>query len=240
MTNNFEKNNFEPFKHKIFKDENFNFKTFINDLPIIPSVYFKKDDTIGSNIINAYYTVKINLEKLETIKKFILTIIDSSLKNQLEKINIDTEKHKYKLFRDNLIFKFNNSLSETFPYQNDFVKFHKKFVSENSNLFKNIKTDVPLFFYLFQEKYTDNSKTYFINLFKEYIDVRKILLNYIKDNYGLLAFTSFFDLYENIDFKKLKDKCLLKIKIIVRIILKMKINISFMEIINLVILKVLE
>jgi hypothetical protein len=118
MTNNLTKSNLSPFvNERVVKDlklktgntiidKKFNFKDFIsnksNPLPLIPGIYFNnsedniKEDNIGSKIINNYYTIKICMKKLLIIKTFILSILDVSGSNDLDKINISREK--YKLF----------------------------------------------------------------------------------------------------------------------------------------------
>ena len=115
-----EKDNFTPFKERIFSDpahpNTFKFKDIIDNstrsnlLPLIPVIYFKTDknnntDNIGSKIIDNYYTIKILLKKLEKIKKIILDIIDTS-RSEFEKINVSREK--YKLNKDNLVHEFQN------------------------------------------------------------------------------------------------------------------------------------
>jgi hypothetical protein len=213
MTNNLTKSNLSPFVNKrIVKqniDKDFNFKDFIsnesNPLPLIPGIYFNSNekDNIGSKIINNYYTIKICMKNLLLIKTFILSILEVSGVNDLDKINIS--KEKYKLLKSDLIIPFNDTLSSTFKDQDYFKKFVTLYESQKYGIFKNFNLEIPYFFQIFQVEYNNSPKTFFISLFKKYIDLRKKILIYIHENFGLLAFTSFFDLSDNIDFGMLKN-----------------------------------
>ena len=109
MTDNLTSNNLSPFvSEKTLKElkvkngnkniyKKFNFKDFIsnenNPLPLIPGIYFNSDndikkDNIGSKIINNYYNIKICMKKLLLIKTFILSILEVSGSNDIDKINI--------------------------------------------------------------------------------------------------------------------------------------------------------
>ena len=209
MTENFTKNNFEPFKNKKLFNDEFTFKNMIEELPLIPGMYFKKNDSLGSSIINSYYSIKINLDKLRIIKQFILKILEVSFKNEV--INKHISKEKYKLVSNNLIINFGTNISDTFSNQkkfNDFIELYKK---EKYNILKNIKKDEPYFFSIFQNEYNGKSKTYFINLFKKYIEIRKQLLSYLSTDYGILAFDFLFNLNEVLDYEKIKVKLTNKI-----------------------------
>jgi hypothetical protein len=108
MNNNLTSSNLSPFVNKrIVKqedgkniDKDFNFKDFIsntsNPLPLIPGIYFNNNETdnIGSKIINNYYNIKICMKKLLLIKTFILSILEVSGVNDIDKINISKEKYK--------------------------------------------------------------------------------------------------------------------------------------------------
>ena len=222
MTDNLNKNNLSPFvsektvkKIKVKKDgknidKDFNFKDFISDgsnpLPLIPGIYFNSNietDNIGSKIINNYYTIKICMKKLLIIKTFILSILKVSGSNDIDKINIS--KEKYKLLKSDLIIPFNDTLSGTFKDQDYFKKFVKLYKDQKYGIFKNFNLEIPYFFQIFQIEYNNVPKTFFISLFNKYITLRKKILSYISENFGLLAFESFFDLSDNIDFGMLKN-----------------------------------
>ena len=127
-----------------------------------------------------------------------------SQKVDFEKINVS--KEKYKLVKENengnnLIFKFKEKLSETFTKYDikkssskEFKNFIKKFINNKYSILKKNDSEIPLFFKIFQNEYKNNanSKSFFIKLFKEYINLRKNLLKYIEDNYGLLSFSFMF------------------------------------------------
>jgi hypothetical protein len=256
---NLERDNFKPFKQRIFKNllkpispDIFDFKDIIefrtnnNLLPLIPVIYFKKNDlditdNIGSEIINNYYTIKILLKKLEKIKKIILDIIDTS-RSEFEKINVSREK--YKLNKDNLVHPFENyktgdifkidrekfdfefhpehlfkkDYESIFENQDEFIEFVDKFIYygnrtddiENYSLFKNSNDKYPYFYKIFQNEYKGKSKTYFVNLFKKYFELRKIILKQVRENHGLLAFTLFFDLTASKNYQKMKEEEALK------------------------------
>lgn len=217
MLQNFEKDNFKPFKNEIFNiaPTAFTFKNTIVDskrnplnknvVPLIPSIYFNykdkhglnPDNNIGSRIINSYYIIKFNLKKLCTIKKYILSILKSS-QFYLEKIKVS--KERYRLFTNNLIIKFNDNLNNNF----DFNTFKNEFITNNLNLLKGNNDIFPEFFTIFQNEYNFDSKSFFITLFKEYINVKTIIQKYIGDNCGLLAFNLFFDIGEAQKHEKMK------------------------------------
>ena len=248
---NLEKDNFIPFKKKIFRSplDTFKFKDIISNitstnlLPLIPVIYFKKGpispnniDNIGSKIIDNYYTIKVLLKKLEKIKKIILDIIDTS-RSEFEKINVSREK--YKLNKDNLVHEFQNyktgdifkidrekfdfefhpehlfkrDYESIFKDQNKFIEFVDEFIYtdttktiENFSLFKSSDDKYPYFYKIFQNEYKGKSKTYFVNLFKKYFELRKIILKQVEENHGLLAFTLFFDLTATKNYQKMKEE----------------------------------
>ena len=213
MTDNLTTNNLSPFVSEETLNKDFKFKDFIsnetNPLPLIPGIYFNNDDNsikrdnIGSKIINNYYNIKICMKKLLIIKTFILSILKVSGGNDLDKINIS--KEKYKLLKTNLIIPFNDNLSNTFKDQDYFKKFIKLYKEQKYGIFKNFNLEIPYFFQIFQVEYNNAPKTFFISLFNKYITLRRKILTYITENFSLLAFTSFFDLSDNIDFGMLKN-----------------------------------
>ena len=220
MTENFKKDNFEIFKEKIFKSSSptpFSFKKIITgippsmpSIPIIPTIYFTNlsslttssttppyQDNIGSKIINSYYTINSYFQQLYIIKNFILSILRSS-KFYLEKMKVS--KERYKLSSKNLIIKFKDTLSDDF----DIKDFVNKFNGNNYNLLNNKNINVPDFFIIFQNEYKGKSKSFYINLFKKYIEIRKKINEYIKEYYGLLSFNLFFDISAGEQFEKMK------------------------------------
>jgi len=201
-TNNLEKKNFEPFIDKKIIGNNFNIEKIIEKLPLIPSIYFEESGTIGSLIINSYFNIRNMMERLEIIKIFIYSILQVSGKSEFEKKYIS--KEKYKLNSNNLIIKFNDIYS-TFKNQDDFKIFVQEYEKQKFNIFKSFSLDIPYFFQIFQVEYNGIHKAFFINLFKEYIDLRRDLFKSIKENYGLLSFGPVFDLSDNIDFSMLKN-----------------------------------
>jgi hypothetical protein len=205
------KENIDPFKEKIFNGNQPKIIDFINgndnipSLPTIPKIYFNKDtnnDKIGSDIINKYNIIKINIKKLEIIKNFIISILKTS---QFELENIKIPKKKYKLEQDNLIINIENTFNETFKDQKSFNNFINNYVKENYNIIKYTKSDVPYFYTIFQNEYLGTNKNFFLDLFKKYIKIRKIILPYIKNNSGLLGFNMIFELNDNIQLDKIKN-----------------------------------
>lgn len=237
MQKNFEKNNFGPFKEKIFTPNDFKFKKILEEpvspaslltsaipgtsgtsvtssiprlIPLIPAIYFNPstDDNIGSDIINAFNIININLKQLETIKKYILVILEIS-KFSLEKIPIS--KDKYKLKESNLIRKFTNNLNETFKDQTEFIDFIDKFVKNNNSILDNNRNIEPQFYTIFQNEFNGNtSKAFFISLFKKYLTIRSKIIKYITSNNGLLAFNLFFDISQSEKYKKIKHQEIVK------------------------------
>jgi hypothetical protein len=196
-TNNLEKKNFEPFIDKEIIKENFKIEEILKKLPLIPSIYFEEGGTIGSLIINNYFNIRNMMERLEIIKIFIYSILQVSGKSEFEKKYIS--KEKYKLNSNNLIIKFNDIYS-TFKNQDDFKIFIQEYEKQKFNVYKSFSLDIPYFFQIFQVEYNGIHKAFFINLFKEYIDLRRDLFKYLNKNYGLLSFGPVFDLSDNIDF----------------------------------------
>jgi hypothetical protein len=229
--NNIKLNNIKPFfNEKVITKNSIKLNELLSNkdtsIPLIPGIYFYqndnplkfKNDNLGSEIINKYYSIKSNLDKLITNKNFIDSILDTN-KYDLEKIKIQREK--YKLFKKTTIddtnlfskFKFKSNLDETVLKQNDiFYKFLKDYEKKNYS-FMNNKNDIPLFYSIFQNEYNEesNSKSFFKKLFKEYVSLRNELVKELietdkvtpvlagqepehKGNYGLLAFSFIFNL----------------------------------------------
>jgi hypothetical protein len=208
--NNIHKENIEPFKKKIFNNS-IKIADFIKgnesipSLPTIPKIYFNKnieDDKIGSVIINNYNNIRINIKKLEIIKNFILSILKTS---QFELENFKVSKKKYRLDQNNLIINIEDTFNNTFKNQNYFNIFITNYVKENYNIFKNIKSDVPYFYKIFQNEYIGKNKNFFLDLFKKYIKIRKIILKFIQKNNGILGFDMVFEIKDNIHFDKIKN-----------------------------------
>ena len=223
--NNIKYNNVSPFTKNIFKsDHNINFNDVINSIPTIPKIYFNENDNYGNNIINNYNFIRININKLRIIKNFIISILKTS---KIELENIQINRNKYQLRDNNLIINFDTDYNETFSdkdkikefeethnikkylsnNKNKFNEFIKIYLEENYNIFKNIKIDEPYFYNIFQNEYinTDNiaNKTFFLDLFKKYIKIRKLIIPYIKTNNGLLGFNMIFDIKDNIYLSKI-------------------------------------
>lgn len=220
MTNNLTKNNLTPFLNKIVKTDEFNFKDFIYDvLPLIPGICFKNKDTdpISNEIINIFYTIKFNLEELEIVKKYILSILLTS-KCKLASIKIN--KNKYKLLKKFLIINFHGTYKETFKKEGilnkakklmnedkgsvSFDEFLQRFINNNFNVLQNYHNSLPYYYTIFENTYDDESnKDFFLKLFRKYNDVRIKLLNYLtydptnnlKNSYnGLYSFNFMFDI----------------------------------------------
>lgn len=224
MSNNITEKNIKIFKNKIFKEivkknnssvkAPFNFKIFlegkynkINTIPLIPTVYFNNSiyDNIGAEVINNYYSIKYKLRELRNIKKYILVILELS-KDEINKKTISF--NKYKLKKDNLIIDFKEKLSDTIENQINFRGFKINYCLEKYNYLKNIKVSTPLFFTIFQNEYLGSNKSFFLNLFRKYIEIRNKLLKYIDSNnlQSLMAFDKpFFDLKNKLNMKVTKE-----------------------------------
>jgi len=226
MKNNLNKQNLIPFLNGVVDTKEFNFKDFIfEELPLVPTIYFKgkNDDPIGTKIINNFYTIKFNLEKLENIKKIMLSILLTS-KCELEKIKISN--NKYKLLKKYLIINFNNTFEETFKKETilnkdkniykknnnmtTFTEFLTKFINNNHNILQNYNNNYPYFYTIFENEFNnEESKDYFLKLFTKYNDIRSKLLLYLKINdnnntnqlsdtsYGIYSFNFMFDILNN-------------------------------------------
>jgi hypothetical protein len=211
--------NISPFIKRIFKkEENITFDKLLRNLPTIPKIYFKDYDDTGNNIINTFNFIKSTINKLRITKDFILSILKMS-KSDLEKIEID--RTKYLLDNNNLIIKFKSNYTETFNDNSKFDEFKEnynirkfassskkkfnefieKYSEERYNIFKNIKNNIPFFYYIFQNEYKNSeNKTFFIDLFKKYSKIRNTILPYINTDYGIIGFNMVFDIKDNIYF----------------------------------------
>jgi len=179
-------------------------------------------DNIGTESITAYFNIKNSFNKLETIKNFIITILNDN-KKIFETVNIS--KETYKLNKNNIFYKFKEKLDDNFESiigkESNFTKPIKNKIfgnkptkltmplfihileKNNYNILKNKvkKTNNPDFLFIFQNEYNGKSKSYFYKLFQEYTQERKKLINYIKQYYGLLAFDFIFDIKHKLDIE---------------------------------------
>jgi len=160
----------------------------------------------NKNIIVVYNDIKINLDKLETIKKYILSILETSENNFDERIS----KKQFKLHKKYLIEDFDEDINKM--NEANFVKFKQEYISQNFNLIKGLKNNFPYFYIIFQSSYFRKDKDFFLELFKEYIKIRDVLIKQIKDNYGLLAFSTAFDMSDIFEFEKIKNSEKKKLK----------------------------
>ena len=196
---NLTKNNFNPFEKKIFKGDKLDFLDLLKKTPLIPSIYFNKNNS-NNTIIDTYFTLSLLFDKLENIKQKILFILETS-KDDLE--NMKFSMDSYKLSLNNLLITITNrpnkDFEKYFKNQNDFKKFIDEFTkNDNFQIFKdngNFQKSLN-FLYVFQNVFNESSskKQYFLSLFKLYINTRIKLIDLIKSNYGILAFSSFFNI----------------------------------------------
>ncbi len=213
---------FDNFRNIVTKNNIF--KEIIDepDFPFIPSIYFKKgfgsETQKGEVIINAYFRIKYNLNKLYLIKNSILSIFEMN-KEELDSIKVS--KEKYSLSKKNLLINFEENLKDTFKMSNKkgiienaskitgkltsndykekliFREFIRLLKFNNYNIIKNKNNseNYPLFYVIFQNEFKSNEdKSYFIKLLKEYNNIRKLLLIDIEKYYGLMAFSYMFEL----------------------------------------------
>jgi hypothetical protein len=171
---------------------------------IVPNV-----DNIGTQIINSYYYIKVNLRKLEIIKNFILSILESNKYDLMQNIR----KEKYKLNNNKLIIVFKKTYYDTFIQYNNIKKninnikfrneiknfpvFVTEFIKNNYGLLKDNTEKLPFFLKIFQKEYNNKNKNFYKKLFNKYIDIRNNLINYLNNNnnnYGILAFNFIFNL----------------------------------------------
>jgi hypothetical protein len=182
-------------------------------------------DNIGTESITAYFNIKNSFNKLETIKKFIITILNDN-KKLFESINVS--KETYKLNKNNIFYKFKEKLDDNFDSiigkESNISKSVKDAIIGNKEkepskftmplfihilsknkyniLKKKVKeTENPDFLFIFQNEYNGKSKSYFYKLFQEYIKERKKLIKYIDKYYGLLAFDFIFDIKYKLDIE---------------------------------------
>ncbi len=226
---NLKKNDLKKFNNhpNIITQDNI-FQNMIDepDFPFIPSIYFKKgfgsETQKGEVIINAYFRIKYNLNKLYLIKNSISSIFEMN-KEELDSIKVS--KEKYGLSKKNLLINFEENLKNTFKMSdkkgiigsaskiadkitgkltsNDykekiiFREFVRRLSFNHYNMIKNKNNseNYPLFYVIFQNEFKSNEdKSYFIKLFKEYNNIRKLLLIDIEKYYGLMAFSYMFEL----------------------------------------------
>jgi hypothetical protein len=161
----------------------------------------------SQNIVDTYYSIKSNLDKLNIIKNYIVSILSTS---QTKLQNDKVPKSPYNLDDKNIIIDLKDDITSTF--NNKFNKFKNDFINANFNLVSGNKDDYPYFYTIFQNIYNDKDKTFFINLFKEYNKIRMELINEIEDNYGLLAFYMVFDLSDIYNYSKRKNDEIKRLK----------------------------
>lgn len=161
----------------------------------------------NQNIVDTYYSIKSNLDKLNIIKNYIVSILSTS---QTKLQNDKVPKSPYNLDDKNIIIDLKDDITSTF--NNKFIKFKNDFINANFNLVSGNKDDYPYFYTIFQNIYNDKDKTFFINLFKEYSKIRMKLVNEIEDNYGLLAFYMVFDLSDIYSYSKQKNDEIKRLK----------------------------
>jgi len=183
---------------------------FIKETPTIPGLYFIKDcnstsDLNNNKIIDKYFEIQRNIENLEKVKNNILEILEMSKSIMINKIISNEQYHlenkTYGIDKKNrLIIKFTNNkkndYTSNFKKQVDFKNFINELIKENYNIFRNIdiNTNIPYFFYIFQNEFSDKSVNYFLNLFRKYNNIRDKLSDDIRNNCGILGFKSFFDI----------------------------------------------
>lgn len=209
MKDNLIKNNFE----KIMNKKIINFNDFYNntkeEFPFIPVVYFNEnsDDKKPNNkIIDTYFDIKMYLNHLEIIKKFILSIIKVSFKDEFEKIIL--YKENLGLVKSNLMMDFKDKLSDTFfekNYENENEKSYNKIISEKINKTRNLltpnilkekKIDYTIFknfidefmknekYHLFKKIDLEINKPYFLKIFQtKYIGKNKNFILQILNKY---------------------------------------------------------
>ena len=149
---------------------------FNKTIPTIPGIYFEKPSVIdktknplgipeqinpiGNKIIDIYYTVKTNLEELEVIKDFTLSILEIS-KTELEKVKVS--KDKYKLKENKMLYKFKSSIGDTFEKdpvkitnltkalpKSEFNQFLDNYIKKKCNFISSVTEINPYFYYIFR------------------------------------------------------------------------------------------
>jgi len=177
------------------------------NLPIIPKIYFdkgKSKDLFGQVIINKYYKINYFFNRLMKTKTYILSIL-KGMKYELENYK-EVSKKKYNILKNGLLLKIKSSITETFNNQEEFIKFKRLYCKNSFNIFKGFNEIIPLFRYIFEHTYIGKAKhkNYFNKLFKKYIENRVVLTQHIKNNFGLLAFKSIFDI-DNIKINQIEQ-----------------------------------
>ena len=150
---------------------------FTNVFPTIPSVFFFENDECGDKIINAYYTLKNYFKKLYELKSVIMTILEQS-RDEMDKPKTLFDKVKYNLSEENTIIKFNPKLKDTISNQSYFIHFCNDFTNSKNNIFKDNQHNDPKFVGIFQREYKGVNKNFFLDLFREYSNIRNKILNY--------------------------------------------------------------
>ncbi len=236
---NLKSKNIRPFFDTSVIDSNINLINILSDenygLPLIPGIYFNKDDNTGSKIISIYFNIKNSIEKLETIQNMIIDILRGNIKT-FE--NIKISKSTYKISKKNLFYDFKSNIDD-----NNFISYitykkttitkklksgftslkeedqskaysnltneisfslllHKFNKNKNNLLISEQNSNQPYFIQIFQNEFKDKTKSFYYGMFKEYIDERNKLLQYItntNNNSGILAFSNIFELTHKIN-----------------------------------------
>ena len=239
---NLKKDDFKIFFDLILPCINLNNNNHRDNLPLIPQIYFKNNNSI----IDQYYRIKVKLDKLKKTKELLFFILNSE-KDNFEKITISKEKNK--LYERNLIPEFieakkyilSNSVkglrsfeikegrtsvaegtdiilksmgARKYGYPDTKICLFLNKFKENKNILKTASSVQSHAYEIFNNEYFGKYKNYFLKIFNEYERLRTDLFNEINSsNFGIMAFEYFFDLSSYEKLKNHKNELLQKLNI---------------------------
>ena len=174
--------------------------------------YFPKplEELFNKDIITTFYSTKYLFKKLEDFYNMMKKLIQLNK----EKLNINISKNNYRFDKSNFIFfelltsnyneDFNNLFNLSMQSVSSVItssinKDDKDFISKFEKIdgvFNLLSSNInPFFLNLFDENYNKKYRDFFMNLFKEYNEIRKTLLDVsgLKRNAGILSLESFIE-----------------------------------------------
>ena len=168
----------------------------------------QNDELFGKNIMSYFYSTKYLFKKLEDFYIMTKNIIELNK----EKLKKDVNRNNYIFNQSNYIFfnkltnnsdnDFNNLFNVSLASTSSKIiakinKDDKDFISKFLNIdgvFNCLSyTNNPFFMNLFEDNYNGNDKNFFMDLFKEYNDIRKKIksVSDLEQNAGILSLEPF-------------------------------------------------
>jgi len=189
----------------------YNVMNSINKLEMIKTFIL----TILNDNRKDFESIKVSKNKYNLLKKNLIfnfkeklsdNFISALSKEQVFSKTLDKLSQTFKDSTEKISTSPNNEIKA--PTKTTFPTFIQGLTNNKYNLLSNTidKSENPYFLNIFQNEFKGKSKSFYYKLFQEYINERKNLLKYVKDNYGLLAFSFMFDLNHTFNYNENQNK----------------------------------